>query len=383
MQQDVPATEIPVQMISSLGSGNNGFSPIPLTPSNSKALEYDVTLRGPRSAVENLAEKLGAYIEAEKQDELDRGHTISFEFPSKHANYLIGRKGETINKYRDEFDVEIQVNDGKVEIKGPEAKLELAKSKILALRKKLENEVSYVLKINAQYHRSMIGAKGNLVNRLQDRYDVRVQFPRTAQALNDEKSSADGGSDVGGLRTAKSNQARDEVIIRGPKKGADEAKDELLSLLQWTIDNSYASTVSVARSQLPSLIGQGGREVESLRLATGAQIDVPGQKDVPDSSGRIHIRIKGTQKQVEDAKKQLEQRAKVFDNSITKSIKVDKKYHKTLIGGGGKSNPVRLCVTLLLTFPRLQYPWDCHCSRRFRRFPRPLSHCPIPSPRLE
>lgn len=299
-------------------------------------IERDITLRGPKSAVEQLVKDLEAYIEAEKQDELDRGHLITFEFPAKYANYLIGRKGETINKYREEFDVEIQVNDGKVEIKGPQAKSELAKAKILALRKKLENEVTHVLKINAQYHRDMIGAKGNQVNRLQDRYNVRVQFPRTAHAINDEKILVDGGSDAGGSRTAKSNQAPDEVIIRGPKKGADEAKDELLNLLQWTIDNSHASTVSVAQSQLPSLIGQGGREVESLRLTTGAQIDVPGHRDVADSSGRIHIRVKGTKKQVEEAKKQLEQRAKAFDNTVTKSIHVDKKHHKALIGSGGK-----------------------------------------------
>jgi predicted PilT family ATPase len=332
-QQDLPASEIPVQLTCGPASFSDSLASIPL---DSKALEHAATLRGPKSAVEDLAKKLEVFIEAEKQDELDRGHVTSFEFPFKYANYLIGKKGENINNYREEFDVEIQVNDGKVEIKGPEAKAELAKSKILALRKKLENEVSYVLKINPQYHRDMIGAKGNQVNRLQDRYNVRIQFPRAAHAGNEDRSSADGGSEVGGSRTARTSQAADEVIIRGPKKGADEAKDELLSLLQWTIDNSHVSTVSVAQNQLPSLIGQGGREVENLRLATGAQIDVPGHRDAADSSGRMQIRIKGTKKQVEEAKKQLEQRAKVFDNSITKTIQVDKKYHKALIGSGGK-----------------------------------------------
>jgi polyribonucleotide nucleotidyltransferase len=331
-------------MTSSPPSGTNGSTPILSTSSDSKTLEYEVSLRGPRSAVDDLAKKIVSHIEAEKQDELERGHVITFDFPSNLANYLIGRKGENINKYREEFDVEIQVHDGKVEIKGPEMKSELAKSKILALRKKLENEVTYVLKINSQYHRDMIGAKGNQVNRLQDRYNVRVQFPRTAHVGNDDKLVVDGGSDVGGLRSPRSNQAPDEVIIRGPKKGADEAKDELLSLLQWTIDNSHALTVSVAQSQLPSLIGQGGRELETLRLATGAQIDVPGHREVSSPSGRVQIRVKGTKKQVEEAKKQLEQRAKVFDSSITKTIKVDKKYHKTLIGSGGNFLPLPNCV---------------------------------------
>ena len=261
---------------------------------------------------------------------------MSFEYPQKYANFLIGKRGENINKLREEFDVDIQVNDGKVEIKGPKAKAEAAKSRILSLAKKLEDEVTYILKIKPQYHREMIGAKGNQVNRLQDRYNVRVRFPRSAQNGHDDESIADAASETGHTKSNKSNQAPDEVLVRGPKKGADEAREELLSLLQWTIDNSHSSSVSVSQSQLPSLIGQGGREMENIRESTGARIDVPGSRDTADASGRVEIKIKGTKAQVESAKKLFEQRAKVFDESITKSIDVDKKYHRALIGTGGK-----------------------------------------------
>lgn len=330
-QENLPLREFPV--------GISHTAPKPAS-ADSKTPEYEVTVRGPKSALDDLVKNITARLEAERQDELQRSNVITFDFPTALANYLIGKKGETINKYREEFDVEIQVQDGKVEIKGPEAKSELAKSKILAFRKKLENEVTHVLKIKSIYHRDMIGAKGNQVNRLQDRYNVRIQFPRAAHAGNDDKSVADGGSDVGGLRSPKSKQAPDEVVIRGPKQGADEAKDELLNLLQYTIDNSHTLTVSVSKSQLPSLIGTGGREVEKLRSATGAQIDVPGHRDVSSPSGRVEIRIKGTKKQVEEAKVQLEQRAKTFDSSVTKTIKVDKKHHKALIGSGGNLLPL-------------------------------------------
>lgn len=285
--------------------------------------------------VNDLAEKILDFLEREKQDELERGHITTFEFPQKFANYLIGRKGENINKYREDFDVDIQVNDGKVEIKGPKAKAELAKAKIVALAKKLEDEATHVLKIKSQYHKDMIGAKGAQVNRLQDRYNVRIQFPRSNPATSDDKSLADGVSEAGVSRGIRATQAPDEVIIRGPRRGVDEARDELLNLLQWTIDNSHVSTVSVAQTQLPSLIGQGGREMENVRLATGAQIDVPGNRDTTDSNGRVKIHIKGTKKQVEEAKTLLEQKAKHFDSMVTRSVEVDKKYHKALIGSGG------------------------------------------------
>lgn len=312
-----------------------GTLPIQIRPGAQQVL-----LRGPEDRLSSLVEKVQAFIEAEKQDELERGFTTNFDFPQKHANYLIGKRGENINKLREEFDVDIQVKDGKVELKGPQKKAEAAKSRILAMSKKLDDEATHVLKIKPQYHREMIGAKGSQVNRLQERYDVRVQFPRSAQNDRDDESVGDAASEAGGAKYRRSNQAPDEVIIRGPKKGADEARDELLNLLQWTVDNSHSSVVSVAQTQLPSLIGQGGREMESIRETTGARIDVPGNREAADSTGRVELKIRGTKKQVEDAKKLLEQRAKVFDSSITKSIDVDRKYHKALIGAGGKPNSI-------------------------------------------
>ncbi|KAL9603838.1 MAG: hypothetical protein Q9219_000947 [cf. Caloplaca sp. 3 TL-2023] len=334
-QQHLPSNDIPVQVIPNAANGINGPSITKETRRPSEPTEQAVTLRGPTDSVNGLATKLLQFLESEKRDELERGHVISFDFPQKFANQLIGRRGENINKYREEFDVDIQIANGKVEIKGPAAKAESAKAKILTLGKKLEDEATHIIKIKPQYHKDMIGAKGAQVNRLQDRYNIRVQFPRSTAALSDDRSVADGSSEVNGPRGTRSNQAPDEVIIRGPRRGADEARDELLNLLQWTIDNSHTSTVSVAQNQLPSLIGQGGREMENTRLATGAQIDVPGNRDSVDPAGRVQIQIKGTKKQVEEATKLLQQKAKVFDDTIVRTIEVDKKYHKALIGGGG------------------------------------------------
>lgn len=300
-------------------------------------VDQDASLRGRSQDVDDLASKIAAFVIEQQQDDLERGYTTSFDFPQKFANFLIGKRGENINKLRDEFDVDIKVENGKVEVKGPKAKAEAAKIRIITLGKKLEDEATYVLKVAPQYHRDLIGQKGSQVNRLQERYGVRVQFPRAAVAVADDQSVADNASDAGGARNGRANQAVDEVVVRGPKKGADAARDEILSLYQWVMDHSHTALVSVARDQIPSLIGQRGREMEKLRADTGAQIDVPGVNDAPDASGRAEIRLKGTKKQVEDARKVLLQRAKEFDSTITKTIDVDKQHHKSLIGGGGRS----------------------------------------------
>ncbi|KAL4869085.1 hypothetical protein BDV12DRAFT_168567 [Aspergillus spectabilis] len=349
-QQAKGENHIPVRAIVGGGASRNGGA----TP------QSDVSLRGPSGLVDELASKIGEFIVEQEKDDLERGYTTTFDFPQKFANYLIGKRGENINKLRDEFDVDIKVENGKVEVKGPKAKADAAKSRIINIGKKLEDETTHVLKVPAQYHRELIGQKGSQVNRLQDRYSVRVQFPR-ALVVNDDQSVADTASEAGSVRPQRFQQAPDEVIVKGPSKGADAARDEILSLLQWVIDHGHSATVSVAQSQVPSLIGQRGREMDKLRADTGAQIDVPGANDAPDASGRIEIKIKGTKKQVEEAKKILLQRSTEFDATVTKSIDVDKKYHKSLIGGGGANirkivadagGPTDSSASRLVKFPR-------------------------------
>ncbi|KAE8354695.1 hypothetical protein BDV28DRAFT_130488 [Aspergillus coremiiformis] len=325
--------------------------------------ECEVALRGPSRLVDELISKLQAFVIEQEKDDLERGYTTSFDFPQKFANFLIGKKGENINKLREEFDVDIKVENGKVEVKGPKAKADAAKSRVINLGKKLADETTHVLKIPAQYHRELIGQQGIQVNRLQGRYNVRVQFPRAAPIASDDQS-VEASSEAGGSRPNRPQQAADEVIVKGPSKGADATRDELLSLLQWVIDHSHSGSVSVAQSQIPSLIGQRGREMDKLRADTGARIDVPGGDDAPDASGRVQIKIKGTKKQVEEAKKILEQRSNVFDATITKTIEVDKKHHKSLIGGGGAN--IRKIVA------DAGGPTDGGASR-IVRFPRPES----------
>ncbi|KAF2870302.1 hypothetical protein BDV95DRAFT_78425 [Massariosphaeria phaeospora] len=323
-QQGLPRDQIPVRF--AFGDRR----PETRRPGN------NIGMRGPSSAVDDLAAKILAFIEQEEKDELERGYTTTFDFPQKYANFLIGKRGENIRKLREEFDVDIQVNDGKVELKGPQAKAHACKSHILALGKRLEDEATHTLKIKSQYHRDLIGAKGSQVNRLQDRYNVRINFPRSNNN-NDDAATEDASQ-----RNHRS-QGPDEVVIRGPKKGADEAREELLNLLQWTVDNSHIDTVNVAQSQVPQLIGSGGREMENLRLATGCQIDVPGAREGTNPSGRAEIKLRGTKKQVEEAKKLLQERAKVFDDTLVREINVDRKHHGTLIGGSGSN--IKMIVT--------------------------------------
>jgi len=315
--QALPQDQIPVQV-------NYGG---PRQPGPRRQQAPSVNLRGPQDFVDALNQSLLAFIEQEQQDELERGFTLSFDFPQKFANHLIGRKGENINRLREEFDVDIQLQDGKCEIKGPEAKANACKRHILDMGKKLEDETTHHLNIPAQYHRELIGAGGSQINRLQDRYHVRINFPRTRQADDDASEAGD---------ARRPQQAPHEVIVKGPSRGADGCRDELLSLLQYVKDNSFTTTISVAQNQIPSLIGAGGREMEAMRLETGAQIDVPNARETAGSDGRAEIKIKGSKQAVEAAKKMIEAKSKVFDDTVTRNLDIDRRHHRLIIGAQGE-----------------------------------------------
>ena len=316
-QQGIAQDQFPVQLL---------FGP-PGRPATQRA-PNSFSIRGPSSSVHDLNAKILSFLDQEIADEAERGFKTQFDYPQKFANHLIGKRGENINRLREEFDVDIQVKDGKVELTGPEKKCAACKSSILSNLKKLEDETTHVLKVKPQYHRDLIGSKGAQVNKLQDRYNVRINFPRTTPL--DENAS-----EVGSVRNVR-NQNADEVIVKGPKRGADEARDELLNLLQYVIDNSNVETLSVQQAQIPSLIGAGGREMDQLRLQTGCQIDIPNARDMADSQGRVEIKIRGTKAAVAEAKKLLQARVKTFDDTVSRSVDVDRKHHRSLIGGSGE-----------------------------------------------
>ncbi|KAI0408400.1 putative RNA binding effector protein Scp160 [Xylaria palmicola] len=292
-----------------------------------------VTMRGPASSVKSLADKSAAFIEQEKEDEKERGFILKFEFPQKFANHLIGKAGSHINELREKFDVDIQVQNGEVELKGPKAKAERARSHITALGRQWADETTYSLKIEPKFHRELIGAQGGQILRLQNRYGVHINFPKTAKPGKDDESVVDAASEASRPRR---QQGADEVTIRGPKKGADAARDEIFSLYEYLREHSFTETVAVKQKQLPSLIGSGGAAMDELRQTTGAKVDIPNDRnDAPDAV--VEITIRGSKQQVAAAKKILEEKKVIFDDTISNTLEVDRKWHKNLIGPGGST----------------------------------------------
>ncbi|PSR79383.1 putative RNA binding effector protein Scp160 [Coniella lustricola] len=289
-----------------------------------------VTLRGPETATQRLADQVKAFVDQEKADEKERDFTLDFDFPQQYANHLIGKQGSRIRDLRDKFDVDIQVENGKVQLKGPKAKAAAARSHIESLGKELADETTKTLTVEPKFHRDLIGPEGKTVNRLQNRYNVMIFFPRADKSGKDEEGAEAAGGEAGKPRR---QQAPDQIMIRGPSKGVSSSYDELKQLYDWVKEQSHTATVTVQRKQLPSLIGQGGAAMEQLRQQTETRIDVPNDRDSDEPL--VEITIKGKKANVEKAKKILEEKKAAFDDTVSKTIDVERKYHRALIGSGG------------------------------------------------
>lgn len=316
-----------------------------------------VYLRGPsESDIAALRSKIEAFLQEAEQDEKERGYTTTLPFPAQFNKNLIGKQGANIKALREKHDVEINTQEnGKITIQGPQKKAEACKAEIQRLAKQWEDEVNFTIKIDPKYHGMLVGKSGENLQKIQGKVDntVRIDFPKSSR-FSDDASVGDNASEVGDNR---GNQSQDEIRIRGPRAKAEKVRDELLSLHQYLVDNSHVATVSVAQGQVASLIGKRGQEMEKLRADTGAQIDIPK----PDGSDRVTIQIKGTKQQVDKARQELQKRSKAFDDIETRTLSVDRKYHRALIGAGGEAFPLFFFVRPSLTVsqvPTFRASWQ-------------------------
>lgn len=90
-----------------------------------------------------------------------------------------------------------------IKVTGRQRNAEETKKRILAQVEKLADETIEVLRVPRQYHSGIIGPQGKYIQRLQDKYGVKINMPKDDAARTDE------------------------VTIKGGKKGVSLAKQEI------------------------------------------------------------------------------------------------------------------------------------------------------------
>lgn len=183
-----------------------------------------VVIRGSPADVDRATKDILRIVEEAKNDAIDSGYVTEFSILQQYVPRIVGSAGANIQKYREQLDVKIDIDDARdagdqtagkkkkaatsssqsvIRITGRKHNAEEAKKRILAQVDKLADETSETLKIPRQYHSAIIGAQGKYIQRLQDKYGVKINMARENDA------------------------SPDEVQIRGGKKGVSLAKNEI------------------------------------------------------------------------------------------------------------------------------------------------------------
>ncbi|VVT46431.1 uncharacterized protein SAPINGB_P001210 [Magnusiomyces paraingens] len=287
-----------------------------------------VYVRGLSKQVKYVIKEIEEAVETGRNYEVLSSYTTQFQFPKEHVNKLIGKGGSNLSKLRDEFGVKIDVDpEGQGVIKGIKKNADEAKLRIHNMGKRWADEVTLRLSIPNEYHATLIGTGGKFVKRLEEKYDVFIKFPRGNSGSNGDNDDS--------ARDRPSNQ--DEVVVRGPSRGAEKAKDEILELVQYEKDNSNSDIVYVPAKALSRIIGRNGEFINDIKDTTNTRIDVGERESAGAADAKVAITIVGTKSGIKQAIERINEVVKEIEDTVTEEIEVDPKYHRYLIGANGSA----------------------------------------------
>lgn len=282
--------------------------------------EDTVVIRGPSAEVNRVAKEIQQVVEEAKHHEVMSSYNVKFDFPKKFVSSLVGRSGQNISKLRDELGVSIGIEEGSVSVTGIKKNVEEAKVRILALAERLEDETTLRIPIPNEFHSALIGQKGKFARRLEEKYSVRVQFPRATD-------------DFSGETHPSRPQNKNEVVVQGGRKGAADVKEELIALMQYEQEMSNTTTFELPKHVLPWVIGKEGQMINAIKDKTETRIDV----DSANERDTVRISIRGTKSGIAEAQSMVKDVAAEAEEQKTRHVDIDSKYHGTLIGAGGSN----------------------------------------------
>jgi predicted PilT family ATPase len=274
------------------------------------------------------------------------------------VRHVVGKSGAGINKLREELGVRVDFGEqaagkktatSKVTIKGRKENAEEAQRRIRSLATRMADETTLSLPLPSSLDRgSLIGKQGTYLKRLEEKYDVRINFPRDGRKADDASSSA------------PSTPSSSEITIRGPSKGAKAAQGELVALIEYEKEHGNTSVFEVPVKALPRILGRGGAQINQIKDDTGvASVDVD-QKSQEATTATITLR--GTKSAIKKAREAIEAIANEVQDELRLELDIPREYHMTLIGSGGSN--IRELIA------RCGGPSDARASGNTVRFPR-------------
>nr|CAB52798.1 drosophila dodeca-satellite protein 1 [Drosophila melanogaster] len=291
---------------------------------NVNCLEDKIKLEGDPENVDRAVAYLSEIIKNYEEN-------FTFEVMTVNPSYykhIIGKAGANVNRLKDELKVNINIEEregqNNIRIEGPKEGVRQAQLELQEKIDKLENEKSKDVIIDRRLHRSIIGAKGEKIREVKDRYrQVTITIP-----------------------TPQENT--DIVKLRGPKEDVDKCHKDLLKLVKEIQESSHIIEVPIFKQFHKFVIGKGGANIKKIRDETQTKIDLPAEGDTNEV-----IVITGKKENVLEAKERIQKIQNELSDIVTEEVQIPPKYYNSIIGTGGKliSSIMEECGGVSIKFP--------------------------------
>lgn len=303
----------------------------------------------------------------------------------KWHRHIIGKNGSNIARIKQETGTSINIppdteKSDIIRIEGSPEGVLAAREEIMAMASKMDNEKTKDIIIEQRFHKNIIGQKGEKVREIREKFgEVQISFPDAGKksdivSLRGPKDEVDKcfaflkklaadlvasnyrvevpifkrfhGNIIGRngatikkikedtgttIEIPTETSASDVIVIIGFKEKCEEARDRIQAI-QSELANIVSSEVNIAQSLHTSLIGAGGKLIQSIMTECGdVHIHFPPEGEKSDK-----ITIRGTKEDVEKAEQQLVKLAgERQENSFTAEVNAKAEHHRYIIGRGG------------------------------------------------
>lgn len=330
---------------------------------NDPSTEDVILVRGASAEVDRAVKEILKIVEDAKNDLILSSYSVEFEIDREYVGRVVGSQGSGVNRLRELLGVKIDFSDdgddtrdvskkkkgsvhkSRITIVGRKENAEEAKRRIVSQVERLADETSEVLNIPAQFHSGLIGQNGKYVIRLEEKYNVKITFPR--------------GLSESGEGRSREHLKPDEVFVKGGKKGVAGAKSELLDAAEFEKESNNVIKFTIPARAIPRILGKGGATIMQIKDDTDAAIDLDKAED---GSGAT-VTCRGSKKAIASAKSAIQLIVDQVGEEVTEVLTIENKFHRALIGGGGQG--------LRNLIARCGGPVDSKAQAGLVRFPRP------------
>lgn len=245
------------------------------------------------------------------KDYLNRYIHAELDVDPRHYKHIIGKGGANIKNIKGDHDVTINIDEkdgqNRIRLEGTPEGVKAARTELQEIISKLENEKERDVIIDHRHFRNIIGAKGERIREIRDRFNqVLITFPGQAEKT-------------------------DIVKIRGPKEDVDNCYKYMSKMVKEMQEASFELKVPIFKQFHKFIIGKGGVNIKKIREETQTKIDLPEEGD----NNEVII-ITGKKENVLDARDRIQKVQEDMANIVTEEVMIPAKFHNSLIGSGGR-----------------------------------------------